>query len=35
MKKRLPKMFFVFEIITFEPVAVISPMYDDNICHLQ
>ena len=28
-------MDFVFEIIAFEPFAVISPTYEDNTCDLQ
>ena len=28
-------MFSVFEIIAFEPVAVIYPIYDENTCDLQ
>ena len=28
-------MFSVFEIIAFEPVAVICPIFDENTCDLQ
>ena len=28
-------MFPIFEIIAFEPFAVISNIYDENICDLQ
>ena len=28
-------MHLVFEIIAFEPFAVISPLYEQNICDLQ
>ena len=34
MQKKLEEMFSVFEILPFQRVAVISPIYCENICDL-
>ena len=35
MQQKFQKMFFIYVIIAFESVAVISPIYDKNTCDLQ
>ena len=35
MQQKFQKMFFIYVIIAFESVAVISPIYDKNTCGLQ